>query len=185
MEKILSDPLSTYYLIDPDTDHPPAEFESIYQLWAKKRGEDNLFPCWKDFDFTDFVGWHGMLIISETQWEPFEITYRIFGSEIANIINEDLTGKKSYPGEEGGFYYELDKPYLEAIRANRKLGYAIGSLDWIGQTHRKVAYMDFPMNKAHRSEDFKNPTMFMTACYVHKLSREEYLSAPATIASDK
>ena len=102
MKKIIENDQSTYYLIDPDTPTLPTEFQSIYDLWQSKRlltKNSNLFPCWQDFDFTDFIGWHGMLIISETSWNPFEITYRLFGSEIANIIGEDLTGKKIAPEE--------------------------------------------------------------------------------------
>lgn len=179
MEELFTDEQSAYFLINPDTETPPSEFESIFRLWDSKRA-NGLFPCWKDFDFTDFVGWHGMMIISETRWDPFEITYRIFGSEIANILGEDLTGKTSHPGDEGNFYYSLDRPYLEAIVEQKKLGYATGYFDKRGNIHRKIAYMDFPMNRAHHSEELEKPTMFMTACYCHKISAEEYLSAPLT-----
>jgi len=67
-------------------------FEDLVRLWQKKRG-DRPVPAWSDFDFHDFVGWHGRITASEVLYDPFDYRYRLFGEQIAEQFNADYTGK--------------------------------------------------------------------------------------------
>ena len=53
----------TYELFGRDT---AAElfgvFEPIVRRWRQKRGE-RAMPSWADYDFYDFTGWHGRIVV--------------------------------------------------------------------------------------------------------------------------
>ena len=50
-------------------------------------------PAWSDFDFHDFVGWHGRIAVSDVFYDPFDYRYRLFGDKLAERLDVDCTGK--------------------------------------------------------------------------------------------
>ena len=68
-------------------------FTSFVALWHAKRRNGRL-PAWRDFDFHDFKGWHGMIHVDElVSLEPFEMRCRLWGSQLTEILGIDETGK--------------------------------------------------------------------------------------------
>lgn len=154
-----------YFTLGSDISECPNEFESFFKIWhSKKNGP--LFPCWKNFDFYDFKGWHGRVVLSETSLDPFSTTYHLYGSLVAEYLGEDLTGKTDQLGADNGFHNDSDIPYMTHLIENQKIGYNYGELSRIGMPYRRVSFIDFPMNKAAQSEKLERPTTFLTACYV-------------------
>ncbi len=77
-------------------DTPAARFgplSGIVEIWRGKwRGD--LMPAWKDFDFYDFVGWHGLIYVDEVLTRrPLEMRCRLWGSRLADLLGHDETGQ--------------------------------------------------------------------------------------------
>jgi hypothetical protein len=67
-------------------------FENLVRLWRKKQG-DRPVPAWSDFDFHDFVGWHGSIAVPDVFHDPFDYRYRLFGDKLAERLEVDCTGE--------------------------------------------------------------------------------------------
>ncbi|WP_419903430.1 hypothetical protein [Kiloniella sp.] len=65
-------------------------FEGIVHLWeTKKRG--HLLPAWSDFKYDDFLGIHSRISVSEKEENDFR--FRVYGSELVRLLDQDLTNK--------------------------------------------------------------------------------------------
>ena len=65
-------------------------FDTILELYFSKTKNSKL-PTWKDFDFSEFVGWHARVALSKREGDDFR--FRIFGSAFVEVFAADLTGK--------------------------------------------------------------------------------------------
>lgn len=69
---------------------PLGDFVAIWR--GKWQGTD--LPAWSAFDFYDFGGWHGWIHVDEMVSEdPFEMRCRLWGTELAERLGIDETGK--------------------------------------------------------------------------------------------
>lgn len=64
-------------------------FQPMLDLWDGRRG-GMVMPAWDAFDFSDFVGWHGKISVSERDGDDFRL--RLFGTEWSGLFSRDLTG---------------------------------------------------------------------------------------------
>jgi hypothetical protein len=134
----------TYELFDSDT---PAErfdaFESLVCLWQAKRGDRDM-PSWADFDFYDFKGWHGAIVVHDVISEPFDLRCRLWGSKLTEILGADNTGKLF--SEFGAGYTENDIAYLAEVCRSGSIGMSYGQLDWLQKGHKAAAFIDLPLS---------------------------------------
>ncbi len=108
-------------------DTPPAAFgpfAAIIELWHGKRRQGRL-PAWRDFDFRDFRGWHGMIIVDDVvSMTPFDMRCRLWGSRLTEILGIDETGMRlseSPAAVEPGLV-EVNR----AVVADRRIGLGVG-----------------------------------------------------------
>ena len=120
-------------------------FEELVRLWQNKRG-DRPAPAWSDFDFYDFVGWHGRIAVSDVFYEPFDYRYRLFGVEIATRGGVDNTGKLGSElvicGDENAEdmeFYEMTSRKLQITRIS-------GQLYWLSRPHVSATFVEFPLS---------------------------------------
>lgn len=77
-------------------DTPPEWFGPLagfVAIWRSKCRGDRL-PGWSDFDFYDFVGWHGLIYIDQViSRQPLEMRCRLWGSRLVDLLGHDETGK--------------------------------------------------------------------------------------------
>ena len=71
--------------------------QPVLDLWRSKTVLPRL-PAWGDFEFPDFAGWHANIILYEVLRNPFDLLYRICGSNAALAYGSDLTGKTMLTG---------------------------------------------------------------------------------------
>ncbi|MEQ9331051.1 hypothetical protein [Thalassobaculum sp.] len=77
-------------------DTPSARFGPLagfVEIWRGKWRGDRL-PAWSDFDFYDFVGWHGLIYVDQIlARRPLEMRCRLWGSRLADLLGHDETGQ--------------------------------------------------------------------------------------------
>jgi len=99
-------------------------FESLFRLWRDKRQEMSV-PSWDDFDFYDFVGWHGRINVLDISHNPFDFRYRIAGSRIEQLYDVSLTNKTAQdlcdyriePVQSNEFYrFACENMYISRVK---------------------------------------------------------------------
>ena len=123
---------------------PPAAFgpfAPFVELWRARR-RDGRLPAWRDFDFHDFRGWHGMILVDElVSMTPFEMRCRLWGSELTEILGIDETGKllsESPAAAEPGLI-----AFNRAIVADRRIGLSVGRV-WSYQRAIEFSVVKLP-----------------------------------------
>lgn len=66
-------------------------FGPLVDLWRAKC-EGRRVPAWRDFDFFDFVGWHGYVTVYDVVYDPFDYTTRLSGTALDELFGRTLKG---------------------------------------------------------------------------------------------
>jgi len=120
-------------------------FEGLVRLWQTKRG-DRPAPAWSDFDFYDFVGWHGRIAVSDVFYNPFDYRYRLFGVEIATRGGVDHTGKLGSELVVCGDENAADMEFYETTSRKLQITRVSGQLYWLGPPHLSATFVEFPLS---------------------------------------
>ena len=64
----------------------------LFAYWEKKRGT-RAFPARADIDPLDFAYLLGNIILVDIRYEPLRFRIRLFGSNLADRLNYDMTGR--------------------------------------------------------------------------------------------
>lgn len=132
-------------------------FEGLVELWRSKCGNQEV-PDWSKFDFYDFKGWHGSLILTEYYYDPFDYKYLIFGTRIAHYLGVEVTGKlaselgnsKYNPAKDFDFY-EMAGKGLYITKVTREML-------WRDEPKTTVSFIELPM-----SNDGKRANKYLSA----------------------
>ncbi|MEQ8443011.1 MAG: hypothetical protein RIM33_14745 [Alphaproteobacteria bacterium] len=83
----------TYRSFEPDmaAEELP-RFEELIRLWQSRRNGRRV-PAWRDFDFLDFKGWHGLISVYEITYDPFDWKVRLSGTCVDHVFGQARTGK--------------------------------------------------------------------------------------------
>lgn len=120
-------------------------FEDLVRLWRKKRG-DRPVPAWCDFDYRDFVGWHGRIVVSEISYDPFDYRFRLFGEEVAKRLKVDYTGKTGSELVDCGHETAEDMAFYEMASRKMLITRVSGELYWLGRPHISATFAEFPLS---------------------------------------
>lgn len=120
-------------------------FEDMIRLWRGKRGGRPV-PAWSDFDFADFAGWHGRILLSEVQYEPFDLYYRLFGVEMVNRLQTDNTGKRLTELVAQGLEPAVDLEFYEMASRKMLIARVSGELRWLKRKHVTASFLEFPLS---------------------------------------
>lgn len=134
-----------YNYYDPDEDLKKlVGFEAIVSLWQERR-QGRRVPAWRDFDFTDFKGWHGNLVVYEFSYDPFDWKVRLSGSNVDELFDRGLTGldrgsvyENSIEKKEAGKFYEMTS-------RNLLIAHTTGPLNIRHRDFRHVCYLELPL----------------------------------------
>ncbi len=131
-----------------ERDVPPERlpgFEGLLGLWRRKRG-DRVAPAWKDFEFGDFVGWFGRIVVADIFYEPFDYRYRLFGEAVAMKYRTDHTGKTGSDLVARGLEPEDDLRFYEHACRNMLIARVSGELRWLDRPHARATFAEFPLS---------------------------------------
>ncbi|MBT4890394.1 MAG: hypothetical protein HON65_12660 [Rhodospirillales bacterium] len=148
-----------YHIFDCDTASQEfGAFQSFAELWNSKRINGKL-PAWRDFDITDFFGWYGWLSVCDISYEGvFDTHYRLWGTNVANILGYDLTGKSPRkntepPYEYSDGYSQKEFDFLESLARQPAIGTAFGSIAWQNRSYVKYEEITLPLSDDGESTD--------------------------------
>lgn len=132
-------------------------FENIVRLWQGKCG-GRPAPAWAEFDFHDFAGWHGRIILADVTYDPFDFRYRLVGTKVAERLRKDYTGKLYTEMVRDGMDPIDDFEFYEMISRKLLISRLSGDLRWVGNKHVTVTFADFPL-----SDNGEKATQILTA----------------------
>lgn len=98
-------------------------FQPMLDLYQIKRGSRQM-PKWRDFHFSDFIGWHSRVAVSERDGD--DLRFRIFGSTFTELFARDLTGQLLAASMRGDQYHAIlahfrrccDGPMIGCVSGN-------------------------------------------------------------------
>ncbi len=133
----------SYYHYQPDT--PSAAFgpyASLVDMWDRKKNGRDL-PSWRDFDFYDFVGWHGWICVFDIQHDSFDWTCRLSGTLVDQITGRTFQGKSRADVYDQAVT-ESTMEFFEQALIQRKIGWCVGPINVVGRDHINAQYLELP-----------------------------------------
>jgi hypothetical protein len=133
----LAQPLST-----PAADF--GRFASAVAMWRAK-APAGMLPRKRDFQPEDFRGWLGWVIIYEVVPEPFDLRFRLFGSNLAENLNTENTGKlfsQAYAHVPG---HTVTLRHFRTLWRQRMIGMSSGPMNWEGLAFHSGLFLDLPV----------------------------------------
>jgi hypothetical protein len=136
-----------YECFEPDTDPSTfPHFEDLVRLWQSKR-QGRRVPSKKDFDFYDFKGWHGWLVLYDVKWDPFDYVVRLSGTQVDELYGFGATGfdrqKMNEVYEETTVRDEFDEMNCRNLTISR----ISGPLNIKGKGFQRVVYLELPLSE--------------------------------------
>lgn len=139
-----------------------ADFASFKMLWDARR-EVNLLPAWRSFDFSDFKGWYGWLIVEDVlSRSPYDARFRLWGTNVANLFDVDLTGKCISQLEES-ICPPTSTGVMDLMLDGHHICTASGPMRWQHQTFKSYKMFICPL-----ADDGTTVDKFLTAISVVK-----------------
>lgn len=136
-----------YQLFKNDTQsaHFP-EFTTIIDLWRSKSKEGEA-PCWADFEFEDFTGWHGRISLGELI-APKEVLMILWGTKLTDWWGFDYTQKRLGQWKNTTTTWEqAESNYLDLLFETGSIGAWHGNLESVGRAHCHIKCIDLPLSK--------------------------------------
>lgn len=131
------------------------EFKEILSLYASKL-QGRPMPRWRDFAFSEFVGWHPRLALSQVEGE--DLRFRIFGTAFVELFARDLTGQLLI-GSMVAEQTQSTKDHFHALLAGPKIGVAKGRVPVEGRGFLRFEVIDLPL-----ADEEGNVSHFLHAC---------------------
>jgi len=120
-------------------------FEDLVRLWQNKQG-DRPMPAWADFDFHDFVGWHGRIAMADIFYDPYDYRYRLFGEKISEQFKADFTGKLGTDLVDGNLERLEELEFYEMVCRKMLISRVSGQLKQFHRPHVSVTFVEFPLS---------------------------------------
>ncbi|MBO6503190.1 MAG: PAS domain-containing protein [Kordiimonadaceae bacterium] len=117
------------------------EFKEILSLYASKL-EGRLMPRWQDFSFSEFVGWHPRLALSQIEGD--DLRFRIFGTAFVELFARDLTGQLLI-GSMVAEQTQSTKTHFHALLNGPRIGLAKGRVPAEGRGFLRFEVIDLPL----------------------------------------
>lgn len=132
------------------SDTPPDQFgplAPIAELWRAKWPQPGVFPKWRDFDIMEFEGWWGQLSLAETQHDPIDLKWVLWGTKITVWWGADYTNKViSEMPSLRDVWQNYERGYFEHLLAERGIGYVNGSLTPQNRFYTHICGIDLPLD---------------------------------------
>lgn len=131
----------------PETFGP---FEPVVALW-QARALGRPVPRWGDLEFSEFAGWHDMMVVDEIFYEPFDSRTLIWGSRLAEIAGYQPRGLLFSESRGIRGLLDDDFDFLERVCREASIGLTSGQLDWRGRQHITIERIYLPFAEAGKA----------------------------------
>lgn len=135
-----------YEHFDPDVD--PDElvgFTSLARKWGEKKNGRTV-PAWADFDYSDFVGWHGRLVVYEISYDPFSYVVRLSGVAADGLYGRTMTGATMEQIATQRLENDITNSFYEMTCRDMRIARTVGPLNAKGREFVRVTFMEFPLS---------------------------------------
>lgn len=119
-------------------------FESAVRLWRAKAAPGQL-PRKRDFLPEDFKGWHGWVLIYDVLDAPFDLRFRLFGSNVAEALKIENTGKRFSEAYAHVPNHGVTLRHFEHLVETRSIGMSCGPMNWEGLDFQIGLFLDLPV----------------------------------------
>ncbi|WP_162913022.1 PAS domain-containing protein [Rhodospirillaceae bacterium SYSU D60014] len=99
--------------------------------WHSLRGDRN-FPAKRDIDPAEIKTSLPYINIAEIHGQPLRVRYRLVGTELCRVYNEDYTGKWLHETDWGPLVDQYEQIY-RTILARRTPMFGVGRIEWEGR----------------------------------------------------
>lgn len=135
-----------YHYFEPDAD--PADFSkfgSLLAIWQAKRN-GRCVPTWSDFDFYDFVGWHGRLSIYEISYDPYDYSVRLAGTGIDEMYHRTMKGVTLNDMRELVIEQDESEEFYEMACRNMYITNTFGPLNVKTLDYKEIEFFELPLS---------------------------------------
>ncbi len=115
----------------PPSDIRSARIKSLDAYWHSLRGDRN-FPAKRDIDPAEIKTSLPYINIAEIHGQPLRVRYRLVGTELCRVYNEDYTGKWLHETDWGPLVDQYEQIY-RTILARRTPMFGVGRIEWEGR----------------------------------------------------
>lgn len=117
-------------------------FAPLIDLWEARRG-DARAPCWRQMDFSDFLGWHPDIVMSSFDDDEPDPIYRIVGDAFAQMTNVPKRGMRfsEYAPE---LYESQLREHFRKLREEALIGVFEGQTAVVGYEHVHLQVLELP-----------------------------------------
>jgi hypothetical protein len=123
-------------------------FAAVVAQWREKRGAAAV-ARWADYAIRDFAGWHGRFSLARiTGGEAPDLHFELFGTQVAEWIGRDLTGKalrQALPMPEAARLRFVD--HFAAVVRGPAIGVRRVDLGFLGRDHVAGETVELPIGK--------------------------------------
>lgn len=115
------------------------------ELWVAKRA-GRVVPSWHDFDFMDFQPWWGWIATVDYHFEPFDFSYRLYGTKLVETFQQDNTGKFASALQDELGDLSDDLIFYEKIASEMLIARSSGTLFWQNRWNVRVEVLELPLS---------------------------------------
>ncbi len=135
-----------YNYFEPDVDPEKIPgFKSLLEIWQSKRNGRRV-PAWRDFDFYDFVGWHGKLSVYEVTYDPFDYKVRLSGTLVDEFFNRPMKGQTLQERQEEAIHFDDTLELCQMACTRLLITTTIGPLNVKEHDYKMVEFMELPLS---------------------------------------
>lgn len=133
-----------YFELDVEPSTLP-RFTSLIDIWNSKREGRNV-PAWRDFDFYDFVGWHGSVSIYEIFHDPFNFRIRLSGTKVDDIYKRMMKGATKQEIQELAIHREEVDEFYEMACTEMYFTHTVGPLNVKNRDFLNIEFFELPLS---------------------------------------
>lgn len=120
-------------------------FESLVEVWQRRRGTDRPLPARGDFPVEDFAPWMGRIFIAKIEHQPFNLRFTLWGTILAEWWGVDYTNKTLGSESLAPETWREERAYFQEMVRAPFIGVASGYLSHHNRRYIKVISVDLPL----------------------------------------
>lgn len=140
-----ADPMTTELFSPETTRFASTVFQDVIGIWRSRKGDADL-PEWYAFDFADFKGWHGHLVVSWFPDDQPNPQVRIMGESWRAIYGGSITGLR-FSEMKPNQYEQQFRDHFGEIRRTGQIGFTSGRSTLLDRDYLIMNVLELPVRR--------------------------------------